>query len=78
MFVNGDTLFEPDETFFVNLSNPTNAAIARAQGVGTIVNDDMAAERVYSQLCQAPKLFGPPPRQSQSQRGPHTPAFHLD
>jgi CSLREA domain-containing protein len=38
--VNGDTLFEPDETFFVNLSNPTNATIADAQGTGTILNDD--------------------------------------
>src|SRR5204862_376659 len=38
--VNGDTLFEPDETFFVNLSNPTNAAIQDAQGTGTILNDD--------------------------------------
>jgi len=32
--------FEPDETFFVNLSNPVNASIAAGQGVGTIQNDD--------------------------------------
>lgn len=38
----GDTLFEPDETFFVNLANPVNATISRAQGVGTILNDDPA------------------------------------
>ena len=31
---------EPDETFLVNLSNPTNATIAVGQGVGTIVDDD--------------------------------------
>src|SRR5207244_11004959 len=36
----GDTDIEPDETFFVNLFNPTNATIARAQAVGTIINDD--------------------------------------
>jgi large repetitive protein len=36
----GDTSFEQDETFFVNLSNPTNAAIADGQGLGTITNDD--------------------------------------
>jgi hypothetical protein len=36
----GDTLFEPTETFVVNLSNPTNATIADGQGVGTITNDD--------------------------------------
>ena len=29
-----------NETFFVNLSNPTNATIADGQGVGTIIDDD--------------------------------------
>jgi hypothetical protein len=39
--VNGDTVFEPDETFTVNLSNPTgNTGITDSQGVGTITNDD--------------------------------------
>src|SRR5437867_4472088 len=32
--------FEPNETFFVNLSNPVNATISDNQGAGTIVNDD--------------------------------------
>jgi len=41
----GDTFNEPDETFFVNLSNPTNATIADAQGQGTIINDDTPALR---------------------------------
>jgi len=36
----GDTVFEPNETFMVNLTNPTNATIADGQGVGTITNDD--------------------------------------
>lgn len=40
--VNGDRLFEADETFFVNLTNPTNATITKGQGVGTINNDDAA------------------------------------
>jgi CSLREA domain-containing protein len=40
--VNGDTKFEPDETFVVNLSAATNATIADSQGQGTIVNDDSA------------------------------------
>ena len=40
VFVNGDRMDEPDETFLVKLSNPTNAAIGRSQGTGTIVNDD--------------------------------------
>ncbi|HEY5838014.1 MAG TPA: Calx-beta domain-containing protein, partial [Pyrinomonadaceae bacterium] len=39
--VNGDTAFESDETFFVNLSGATNATIADNQGVGTITNDDV-------------------------------------
>ncbi len=40
ILVNGDTTVEPNETFFVNLSNPTNATISDNQGLGTIVNDD--------------------------------------
>lgn len=36
----GDTRFEDDETFFVNLLNPTSATIAVDQAVGTILNDD--------------------------------------
>jgi hypothetical protein len=38
--VNADTINEPDETFFVNLSNSVNATIADGQGLGTIINDD--------------------------------------
>jgi hypothetical protein len=38
--INGDQSFEPNETFFVNLSNATNATISDNQGIGTIVNDD--------------------------------------
>ena len=38
--VSGDVDEEPDETFEVNLSNPSNATIADGQGVGTIENDD--------------------------------------
>lgn len=36
----GDTLDETDETFFLNLSSPTNAVLADAQAIGTIVNDE--------------------------------------
>src|SRR5262249_41124728 len=39
--VNGDTLVEPNETFFVNITNASsNAAINDGQGLGTITNDD--------------------------------------
>ncbi len=41
VFINGDTVAEPNETFFVNLSNPSQATIADAQGVGTIVDDEL-------------------------------------
>ncbi|HYV14123.1 MAG TPA: choice-of-anchor Q domain-containing protein [Pyrinomonadaceae bacterium] len=38
--INGDTVFEPDETFTMTLSNPVNATIGRAQGLATIQNDE--------------------------------------
>ncbi len=43
VIVYGDTLFEPDETFFVNLGIAVNATIVDGQGLGTILNDDPAA-----------------------------------
>ena len=46
--VNGDTAVEPNETFLVNLSSPSGATIADAQGQGTIVNDDAAAAPSFS------------------------------
>src|SRR6185436_7490158 len=39
--VTGDTAVELDETYFVNLTSPSNATIADAQGAGTIVDDDL-------------------------------------
>jgi hypothetical protein len=37
----GNRIPEPNETFFVNLSNPSpNAYLGNTQGVGTILNDD--------------------------------------
>jgi hypothetical protein len=38
--VAGDTFVEPDEAFLLELSNPFNAALGDAQGVGTIGNGD--------------------------------------
>ncbi len=40
--VDGDSLNEVDETFFVNLTNATNANMVDNQGLGTITNDDAA------------------------------------
>jgi subtilisin family serine protease len=38
--VNGDTTEEGNETFFVNLGNPSNTIVGDGQGQGTITNDD--------------------------------------
>jgi len=39
--VKGGTSPEPNETFFVNVTNVTGASIADGQGLGTILNDDV-------------------------------------
>jgi Calx-beta domain len=58
--VNGDTTPEPDETFFVNLTNPSaNAAITDPQGQGTIKNDDLECapgNNQDSSGCEEPDL----------------------
>jgi hypothetical protein len=38
--VTGDVLWEASETFSVTLSDPTNATIADAKGLGTILDND--------------------------------------
>ncbi len=40
VMVYGDHLFEPDESFFMDLSNPLNATISATRATGTIINDD--------------------------------------
>ncbi|MCI0345724.1 MAG: S8 family serine peptidase, partial [Chloroflexi bacterium] len=58
--VSGDTLDEPDETFFVNLSAPTNATLGDGQGVGTILDNDPAPQLAIgdaSVLEGAPAAF---------------------
>jgi len=44
--IRGNTVSEPDETFFVNLSLPVNATIGRTQAVCTILNDDAVPGRL--------------------------------
>jgi CSLREA domain-containing protein len=45
--VNGDTSFEADETFFLNLQPAaSNATIADSQGVGTVDDDDAEGGRI--------------------------------
>lgn len=41
--INGDTTIEPDETFFVNVTNVSGATVIDGQGLGTIQNDDLPA-----------------------------------
>ncbi len=43
VLVTGESSVEADETFTVDLSNPTNATIDDASGTGTILNDDSVA-----------------------------------
>jgi uncharacterized repeat protein (TIGR01451 family) len=38
--VRGDLIAEPTETFLLNLSNPANAALARASAQGTVIDND--------------------------------------
>ena len=38
--VNGDTTFEPDETFAVRLATPVNVTLGDAAGEGKVLNDD--------------------------------------
>ncbi len=38
--INGDLMYELDETFLVNVLSATNASITDGEGEGTIVNDD--------------------------------------
>lgn len=38
--VRGDTVVEPDETFFVDIADPSSGVITNARGTGTILNDD--------------------------------------
>lgn len=58
--VNSDTTPEPDETFYLNLSNPTNVTVSDGQGTGTILNDDLTAEALPSATKDYPneKLTG--------------------
>ncbi|HKO97011.1 MAG TPA: Calx-beta domain-containing protein [Pyrinomonadaceae bacterium] len=50
--VEGDSLVEPDESFFVEISNVAGGVLIDGRGVGTILNDD-TANLVVSQLYTA-------------------------
>lgn len=46
--VNGDATTEPNETFFVNVTNVTGATVSDGQGQGTIQNDDVTITPIYT------------------------------
>ena len=50
--VNGDGDVEPDETFFLDVTNVTGALVGDAQGLGTITNDDIALRASPSMTCR--------------------------
>jgi uncharacterized protein len=47
VLVNGDPTQEPNETFFVNVTNVTGATVVDGQGQGTITNDDISISFVH-------------------------------
>jgi len=50
VLVNGDGTTEPNETFFVNITNVTGATIGDGQGTGTILNDDCSPTHTIAQI----------------------------
>jgi hypothetical protein len=49
----GETLFEPDEEFYLDILSATNSQIRKGRGIGTILNDD-------SSVIGQPPGGGPP------------------
>ena len=64
--VNADTTPEPNETFFVTLSNPVNAVLARARAKVTIVDDGDESGDPDFQLLMTPSFQVIPPGGSAS------------
>jgi uncharacterized repeat protein (TIGR01451 family) len=55
--VNRDTAVEPNETFFVNVTNVTGANVGDGQGQGTINNDDVTLTPIHD--IQGPGASSP-------------------
>jgi len=56
--VRSDFVIEPNETFFVNLTSPSEATIADGQGVGTIQNDDTVQTTIAALVDQVGQVAG--------------------
>jgi predicted extracellular nuclease len=50
VLVNGDLTTEPNESFFVNITNVTGATIGDGQGTGTLLNDDCSPTHTIAQI----------------------------
>jgi len=59
IIVYGDTTPEVNETFFLHLTSATNATIARASGLGTIVNDDGIGQMHHFEWAAIPSPQAP-------------------
>lgn len=56
--VKGDTLDEDDESFTLNLSSAASATIVKSQGVGTILDDDLAPTIAIDDVAVAEPASG--------------------
>lgn len=65
--VNGDTTVEPNQTFFVNVTNITGATAGDTQGLGTINNDDVTITPIHD--IQGPGASSPIVGSSVTTRG---------
>src|SRR6185436_4508768 len=80
VLVNGDTSPEANETFTVDLSNPSGATITDGSGLGVINNDDESASAgqvIISEFrFRGPGFIGGPPvPPMQSLKGVKTPVL---
>ena len=67
VLVNGDTVVEPNETFFINIDNAGGAAVTDGQSLGTIVNDDVTVTPIHD--IQGNGNFSPLAGQTVTTRG---------
>jgi predicted extracellular nuclease len=64
--VNGDAVSEPNETFFVNVTNVTGATVTDGQGLGTITNDDISLLLISQVQGSTPSGNAPSPYAGQT------------
>lgn len=56
----GDTVREPDETFFLNFSNPVNVLLGQSRVTGTIINDDFHSDLAITKSGPSTAIAGAP------------------